>query len=239
MPEIQYGSRSITFELIRAERKTMEIAVLPDQSVLVKVPQDKRLEEILTRIRKRALWIVKQQAYFASFQNSIHEKEYVSGETFRYLGRQYLLKVIPLDENLEITLPCRECVRLRGRYLYVYTKEKNNVSRVRKLVERWYREHAEKKFNQRIEICLRLVEKYGIERPPIEIRSMKNRWGSFTASGKVLLNPRLIEWPAYCIDYVILHELCHLKYAAHNKQFYQLLHTVLPDWQEIKRRLEG
>lgn len=238
MPEIQYGSKTIHFELTFAERKTLEIAVLPDQSVFVKAPNGKPLDEVLQRVQKRARWILKQQAYFASFPQTTAEKEYVSGETFRYLGKQYLLKVIPLNSDSENRLPGKECVKMVGRYIRVYTWEKDNPSRVKRLLDAWYRDHAEKKFQERIEVCTQVVEKYGIKRLAVEIRAMKNRWGSFTPSGKVLLNPRLIECPTYCIDYVILHEFCHLKYPNHSKEFYRLLQTVLPEWQEIKKRLE-
>ncbi|NIR47558.1 M48 family metallopeptidase [candidate division KSB1 bacterium] len=237
MPEIQYGNKTITFELSFAERKTLEIAVLPDQTVFVKAPNGKPLDKVLQRVQNRARWILKQQAYFASFPNSEPSKEYVSGETFRYLGKQYLLKVIALNSDLNGELSGKECVKMIGGTIRVYTKAKD-FPHVKDLMDRWYRAHAERKFAKRIDICSQMMQKYGIKRPPVEIRVMKNRWGSFTSSGKVLLNPRLIEWPTYCIDYVILHELCHLKYPHHSKAFYQLLNTVLPEWREIKSRLE-
>lgn len=238
MYKIQYGYNTIKFDISFSERKTLEIAVLPDQSVFVKAPEGKRLEEVLQRVQKRARWIVKQQSYFASVNNSFPSKEYVSGETFRYLGRQYRLKIIALNSHFDETIPSKECVRMIGRYIRVYTKQKDNSSHVKRLLDRWYRAHAERKFEERIDLCSQVMQKYDVKRPSVEIRVMKNRWGSFTPSGKVLLNPRLIEWPTYCIDYVILHEMCHLKYPNHSKQFYQLLETVLPEWEEIKRRLE-
>jgi predicted metal-dependent hydrolase len=236
--QIQYGNKIIKFDISFAERKTLEIAVLPDQSVFVKAPAGKRLEEVLRRVQKRARWIVKQQSYFASVTHSFPPKEYVSGETFRYLGKQYRLKVMPLNSHFDEETPTRECVKMIGRYIRVYTNRKDDSSHVKNLLDRWYRAHAERKFEERIDLCSQVMQKYGIKRPQVKIRVMKNRWGSFTPSGKVLLNLRLIEWPTYCIDYVILHELCHLKFPNHGKEFYRLLKTVLPEWEEIKKRLE-
>ncbi len=235
MYEIQYGSKKITFELVFAERKTLEISVLPDQSVFVKAPRGKPLEEVLSRVQKRARWILKQKLYFSSFQSAAPQKEYVSGETFHYLGRQYRLKVIQLNPNGEAA--CNEDVKLQGKYFNIYTVSKHDRRKVKNLLDGWYRKHADQKLNQRLDICTRIMQKYGIERPLMEIRIMKNRWGSFTPSGKILLNPKLIEWPTYCIDYVILHELCHLKHPNHSKDFYRLLSAVLPEWREIKSRL--
>ena len=240
MPEIRYGNQTLQFEVRFTERKTLEISVLPDQSVQVKAPRGKSLVEVTQRVKRRAGWIVKQQAYFAQYSQAAPAKAYVSGETFRYLGRQYRLKVIDLSETAASPegAQTQETVKLSGRYFQVYTRQKDNPDHTRQLLEKWYRAHATAKFTERLEQCARVMQKYGIERPPLEIRAMKNRWGSCTPSGKILLNPRLIETPTYCIDYVILHELCHLKHPHHGKAFYELLSLVLPEWERVKGRLE-
>ncbi len=120
----------------------------------------------------------------------------------------------------------------------MYVKTKNNTERIKQLLEGWYKEQAKKKFKQRLALCGKKLEKYGITTPNISIRKMSKRWGSCSKHGKVILNVQLIKAPSHCIDYVIMHELCHLKYYNHSKAFYKLLNLVLPDWQLRKKRLE-
>ena len=85
---------------------------------------------------------------------------------------------------------------------------------------------------------MKSLGKYGIQLPEWGILKMKKRWGSCSPKGKILLNPELIKAPTVCIDYVIMHELCHLKHSLHDKRFFNLLATVLPDWQKRKSALE-
>lgn len=155
-----------------------------------------------------------------------------AGKTHRYLGRQYRLKVDQINQFEN------ESVKLLGRFLTIRTHRKVDNRHTKELLDEWYRAHAKQKFNERFELCMGNLQKYNIFRPELQLRQMKKRWGSYTPSGKVLLNPQLIKHPIYCIDYVIIHELCHTKYPHHNKKFYQLLNKVLPDWQKRKHKLE-
>jgi predicted metal-dependent hydrolase len=229
---IEYGSRSIEFNLTYSDRKTLEIAVYPDQVVWVTAPLDASINDIEKKVLKRARWIVKQKRYFDRFEQKNDDFEYISGETHRYLGRQYRLKVIGIDPSE------KETVKLKGKFLCVRTRDKENIGHTKKLLERWYKKHAVNKFNERFEFCLQHLKRYNIPSPVLKLYSMEKRWGSYTASGKVLLNPKLINHPVYCIDYVIIHELCHTQYPHHDNEFYQFLNTVLPDWQKRKHKLE-
>ena len=82
------------------------------------------------------------------------------------------------------------------------------------------------------------MQMYDVKQPSLQLYRMDKRWGSYTPAGKVLLNPELVKHPVYCIDYVIIHELCHIKHPNHSKNFYDLLNKVLPDWQKRKHKLE-
>jgi predicted metal-dependent hydrolase len=229
---VAYGTREISFTITYSDRKTLEIAVFPDQTVWVTAPEDASLDEIKQRVVKRAKWVVKQKRYFERFDSPNGDFEYISGETHRYLGRQYRLKVIQIDSD------DRESVKLKGPFFRIHTHRKQNNRHTKELLDQWYRGHATKKFNERFDLCLKNLRKYNISRPKLKLRSMEKRWGSYTPSDKVFLNPSLVKHPTYCIDYVIIHELCHTKYPHHDKKFYQLLNTVLPDWQKRKHKLE-
>ena len=226
---IQFGKEKIVFILSFENRKRLSITVHPDKSITAKAPLGKTVDAVLERIKKRASWIIKQKQYFERFQPLPPEKQYVSGETFLYLGRQYRLKVRK-DKQ--------ETVKLIGRYLNVYTKDTGNKKRIKYLVDSWYLEHGKIIIMRHFEQCFESIKRISISYPKIRFRRMKNRWGSFGKTGTITLNTELINAPLYCIDYVIVHELCHLKYPNHGKKFFQLLTRLMPDWKQRKKRLE-
>ena len=139
--------------------------------------------------------------------------------------------VIQIDEDVS------ERVKLKGPYFRIYSHQKGDREHVKAQLDEWYRAHAEDKFAERLEEASKVMRKYGVEKPPMRVRRMKKRWGSCTSRGHILLNLDLIRAPRLCIDYVIAHELCHLKYPNHGTEFYNLLSRVMPDWKEIKARL--
>lgn len=229
---VEYGERKIHFDVEPASRKTLGISVYPDGAVEVRAPEEASPDAVRAKVRKRVRWIVKQQRDFASFVRAEPPKEYISGETHRYLGRQYRLKIVAVDRRAD------ENVRLVGGYFCVHTTHPENSAHTRRLLGGWYRERAETYLRLRFEAAYAIMAKYGIERPEFSLRLMPRRWGSCTPAQKVLLNPWLILAPTYAIDYVILHELCHLKYPHHGPAFYALVELVLPDWERRKQRLE-
>jgi predicted metal-dependent hydrolase len=128
-----------------------------------------------------------------------------------------------------------EIVKHTGRNIEVRTSETNNVE---KLLETWYLEKSKIWFHK---ITLPLIEhfkKYQVTPSKIEIRKMQNRWGSCSTKGNILLNPELIKAPKACIEYVIVHELCHLVHRDHTKAFFDLQQKEFPDWRKWKNKLE-
>jgi predicted metal-dependent hydrolase len=226
--EVKFGNRGIVFVMKRTARRTLAITVKPDASVVVTAPRGVGIEAVRARVRKRAMWIRRQQEYFSRFLPKLPPRRYVSGETHRYLGRQYRLKVVEGPG---------EAAKLRGKFIEVETGRKGDTGRVRRLVEAWYALHARLRFARCLGECLaRFHGRAGA--PELRLRRMPKRWGSWTPRGVVYLNPELVLAPASCIDYVVTHELCHLAHAAHGSAFYALLRRVMPDWEERKDRLE-
>ena len=227
--ELQYGPENLPFMLTYADRKRLSISVHPDLKITVVAPIGKTLDQVLSRLKRRAPWIIKQRYYFKQFHPLLPERKYVSGETHYYLGRQYRLKIIKQE---------KEDVKLRGRYFRVYTPQRNNRSRVEKLMNKWYRAHAQIIFDKRFELCYDIARKFKIPRTSLRFRKMIKRWGSCANSDTITLNTELIKTPLYCIDYVIMHELCHLKIRNHCREYYRLLSLCMPDWKLRKERLE-
>lgn len=247
MNSILYGNNTISYALLRADRKTLAITVEPDMSVIVKAPLQAEDDAITRIVRKRAAWILRQQRYFTQFLPRTPARQYIGGETHLYLGRQYRLRIRILESrtdsepainNQQPVSPSHECVKLIGGYLYVYVQEPAATGRIQELLHQWYGEHAQIRLRERLEVCMQQVRGWDIPSPPLNIRRLKNRWGICSPDGTLTLNLDLIRAPRACIDYVILHEICHLRHPNHAPEFYKLLAHLLPDWQDRKQRLE-
>ena len=224
----QYGQSEIIYTVKRSDRRTLAIEVHPDLSVVVVAPKKAGAKEINEKVVKRANWIRRQLQFFDQFLPKTPPREYVSGETHHYLGRRYVLKVRKSG---------KESVKLKGGELWIHTRTKT-TKRTRQLLSGWYFHLALRRFNESIDTQLEYFKGYHIERPQLMIKRMSRRWGSCTAKGKVIINPEIIKAPSKCIDYVILHELCHLVYPYHDRKFYSLQYRLMPDWERWKGRLE-
>ena len=223
---IQYGSKIIDFRLEYSARKSLGITVTPDMEVLVKAPTDTTMELVKEKIRKKAPWIIKQQRFFLSFQPKTPQRKYISGETHLYLGRQYRLKIlIGVDES----------VKLKGKFIEVTVNEK---SRAKILLNNWYLQNARIKFEMIAAPLIDRFKKHKVEPSCIVLRDMPTRWGSCTPNGKIILNPELIKAPKGCIEYVIIHELCHLIHHDHTQKFIDLQTKEMKDWEKWKIKLE-
>jgi predicted metal-dependent hydrolase len=226
MDSIDFGSKKIDFHLTFSDRKSLGITITPDMDVIVKAPRDASIERVKEKVRKKAPWIIKQQSFFLTFHPRTPDKKYVSGETHLYLGRQYRLKVTEAKFN---------SVHFRGSYFEVQSKHKSNA---KSLLQQWYRERAKIKFAEVAEPWIQRFEKYDVKPEAIYLQEMPKRWGSCTPKGKIILNPELIKAPRPCIEYVVLHELCHLVHPNHTPAFIQLQEKVMPDWQKWKMKLD-
>ena len=222
----KFGSREINYELTYQERKTLGIRVYPDCKVRVIAPNETTEEKLKSKLREKAPWIIKQQLEFLSYHPLTPPRQFVNGETHLYLGRQYKLRIEKAATN-EVKL-------LRGRLLAL---KKDNTT-AKNLISEWYRDKASVHFEETLKKILPYFNRYNIDQPELQIRQMPTRWGSCTPKGKVILNPELIKAPKGSIEYVIIHELCHLVHHNHTRAFYDLQETIMPDWKKWKERLE-
>lgn len=227
---LAYGTASIEFQLFRRDRKTLSISVKPDLGIEVVAPFDAPLERIFEKVRKRAPWIQKQVRFFSQFQPRTPERRYLPGETHLYLGRQYKLKVVPhIQQRVKLYRGC----------VVVQSYRPKDSALTKEVVEEWYHERARIKFGERLDICRsRFPNPDEYEPSGIIIRQLKRRWGSMTADRKLILNRSLIRASVDAIDYVITHELCHIRHDHHGPEFYELFGRVMPDWEKRKIKLE-
>jgi len=228
---LRYGEREIPYALERQERRRLSITVWPDLRVEVRAPHGANDEAIERVLKRRAVWILRQQRFFAQFQPRTPARQYVGGETHLYLGRKYRLRIREAEQE-------QEAVKLSGGYLWVFTREPGNPAYVKALLDGWYLQHARERFEERLAACQATPLGKDITPPRLVIRRMEKRWGSYSRLGTLILNTDLIRAPRACIDYVIMHELCHARHPNHTPAFYKLLTLLMPDWRERKLRLE-
>lgn len=228
---LTYGGQTLSYCVQTDGSRTTKIAihVEPNGEVIVDVPEGATSEEISRAVQKRARWVFTQVEQVRARFRNVRPKEYVSGEEVLYLGRRYVLKVI--DGDLR-----RGAVKLKGNRLEVPSRTASPQS-VRASVWAWYQVKARDYFDQRLahwETKLPWVN----SRPAFRMQEMQKRWGSCTADGSIILNPHLIKAPRECIDYVILHELAHLRYHNHSPEFWQTITDADPDWRRKKTFLD-
>lgn len=223
-----YGSFVYHYDLIRQERKSLSLTVTPSLGILVKCPyaaDDQRVEIFL---RKKWFWLEKQLAFFGKYQRKLYKKEYVSGESFYYLGRQYqlIVKRGKLDKVL----------LTRGKLVVETTSKVRDGKYTKKLLDSWYKEKMDRVFSEQLSLMLKKFQYDFV--PEIVTKSMDKRWGSALSSKKIVLNHKLIQASKECIDYVLVHELCHFTYRNHSADFWKLLDKKSPHWQKAKEKLE-
>lgn len=223
---ITFGTTVISYVANYVCRKTLAIKVFPDGVVSIIAPLDTSKEQIEDKLRKRASWVLKQQRYFESFGERTPPKRFISGESHYYLGKQYILRV---------TEGKPDCVKYKGRCFEVVCSPKTKAE---ELMKEWYRERAKVKFMEIVEVVASQFKKYGVTFSNLYIQEMDSRWGSCTPKGKIILNTELIKAPKICIEYVVIHEFCHLLHSNHTNAFYNLLETEMPDWKRWKDKLE-
>jgi predicted metal-dependent hydrolase len=225
---IIWGTLEIPYRYSYARRKNLSISVHPDLSVIVSAPNGAGIEKIREFVHRRAGWIRRTWRDFEQYLPKQPQRRYIAGETHYYLGRQYRLKI---EQGNADSVKC-----LRG-FLRVTIKGEISPARTKTLLTDWYRHHAKEVFHERLMVCQQRAHREGIPLPNLQIRKMNSRWGSYSSRELVTLNLALIKTPKDCIDYVIIHELCHYKVKHHGPEYWNLLHKLMPDFEEQRKKL--
>ena len=215
---------NIAINVHRTDRlKTVSIEVSKGR-VKISVPKNLEQLKIDKILKSKSKWI-KKKLFLQSKITSFRNKEYVSGEDFLYLGRHYRLKVIMGQKyNTEF----------KDSYLKVTVKNKSNTQKIKRLIKKWYLEKAQLHLNK---MTLDLSKELGVNFHSAKVRNYNSRWGSCSSTGKIFYNWRLIMAPVKIINYVVLHELVHLKEHNHSKRFWKLLKSYYSDLDYAKQWL--
>jgi predicted metal-dependent hydrolase len=231
---IRFGTTVIPYAIERGRRlKSVAISVDPLDGVNVRAPADTPTTKLDVIVHRKARWILERQRRHEDLPPPPTPREFVSGETFRYLGRQYRLK-------LERTDDAEARVRLaEGRLIVPIASKGGTAADARDRLVAWYRERAAVRVPERVTAW---SARLGLHPSSVLIREPKKRWGSADARGNIRFNWRIIQTPTRLIDYVVAHELVHLAHADHTRDFWATLGRAMPDYEarrEALRRLGG
>tara|TARA_R110000764_G_scaffold112761_10_gene199799 strand:+ start:29631 stop:30437 length:807 start_codon:yes stop_codon:yes gene_type:complete len=229
----RYGDREFRYHLCYLQgntKATIRVHVHTNGIVQVDAPGSAQLSEIKSAVQRRARWILKHLDNIETRNRDVRPREWVSGESMLYLGRRYVLKITPNSDPQEVT--CKLIsgqLRVQGKNL--------SPGRIQKAVERWYRERAKDVFQRRLGLLIEMLP-WTKTAPPWRLLEMQTQWGSCSPEGTILMNPHLIKAPTRAVDYVLLHELCHLIEHNHSPRFYGMLDRFMPEWRAIKSQLD-
>ena len=225
---VTWGGRRLPYAIRRSPRrkKTVAVTVDPAGSVLVVAPvrlSSARLDEIVTR---KAPWIVQRLRHAEGHGPPPAPREFVSGESVRYLGRHYRLKVHPDEPG---------AARLRGGWLHVSAPAgARQAAHVRAALVSWFRRHAARRLPERVEVWR---AKSGVPPPRVVVADQRKRWGSCDHRGAIRLNWRIVQAPIRLVDYVVVHELVHLRHRGHGRDYWQAVGRVMPDYERRREEL--
>ncbi len=225
-PEYIEGNGFIA-EVIRTQRiKSADVRV-EEGAVSIVVPAALPNERINQILKDKKSWI-SNKILLHREALPVNAKEYVSGSSFSYLGRNYRLKV-----NRGHFAPVK---LIQGRLVVSVPNGREQPHMVRNALVRWYKHHAELKLQLKVE---RYAPVVGVELNGMGIKSFKSRWGSCSAKGYIDFNWKIVMAPNRIVDYVVVHELCHLKRHDHSPQFWKAVERVMPDCLDCKEWLKA
>lgn len=218
---------SIAYRLKRQQRKSLAVHILEDASVEVRAPKWLAEKEIEAFVLQRKAWIYAQQEKKQQWLNA--KPGYATGQLHPYFGQTYPLLIASAKQRH---------VEFTGKAIEMVLPKPDDKLAVKRLLKDWYRQQAQDCFEKRLS-CYFPRLPVSTKMPSLKLRTMKRRWGSCSSRGVITLNTELIKYPIEAIDYVIMHELCHLLEMNHSVAFYRLLESLCPDYKQREALLSG
>jgi len=218
----------IEFTVIYSGRRTLGISILPDTSVIVRVPYLTSHKTISRIIKQKSAWIIKHRASYLKTGNDKLNRLYVNGEAHLFRGRESVL-------NLENSV--KPYIRFNDSIIEIGLRNPEDPKSIKRMLYKGYRDESLKIFPEILNRMLIKHEKQMFRPTGLVIRSMKRRWGSCSNRGVITLSTELIKLSDLHIEYVIVHELCHLKHHNHGAMYYTLLSELFPDWKQVRKDL--
>ena len=222
----------VSVQIVRKNIKNIHLKVFRSLEVVLSVPMNVTTEWIDSFLEGHVEWIDGQITKYKKVSGNNNLSGIRSGSSTQFLGK---------DIRIYKEASLKNCVEKDEKKVCIFVKDINDEELAQRLFDEWWRTVANQVFQVEMEkLYQKIFKKYNLRQPHIVVRKMKTLWGSCTAAkGKITLNEYLLKADIRCIQYVILHELTHLMYSNHSKDFYNFLTIHMPDWKERKRQLDN
>ena len=229
--ELSQINGTVDVKIVRKNIKNVHLKVFRSLEVILSVPMQVPQEWIENFLSKRTKWIDEQITKYKLSDGTNTLDSIKNGTSVQMLGKD--MRIVFQEDS-------KNYIEVDEKRITLYLKDVTNEEFAQKMFLRWWKKAAEDVFqNELNSLYKKIFKKYQIAKPDIYVRKMKTLWGSCTPSkSKVTFNNYLFKANIRCIQYVVLHELTHLLYPNHSKQFYDFLTVHMPDWQERKKQLD-
>ncbi len=221
---------SLNYKVIFSNRRSISIILHPVKGITVRAPYRTSLKIIEKFVIQKTGWIQKTLEKYKSAKNLNEKKRFAGGEKVIFMGREYELK---------LTYAARDHITLQDNIIEMGVSDEYDPHMIRSKLNRWYMNKAREIIPDRIKEIIKKYDDCAFFPTVIRIRKMKSRWGSCSSKGRITINSELVKINADLIDYVIIHELCHLKYHNHGSEFYRLLQSLVPDYKALRKELRA
>ena len=233
MYTLNYNDRQIEYEIIRRKRKTIGITITLECKVIVSAPKNVSKEYIERLILRKANWIHQKLDILERTKSEVKEKGFVDGENLFFMGKSYIIKIRDIDGNvikIELSSDRFEI------YVGVEIKQEVRKQIIRESLEKWYRQKAKEVLAERTQYYSKIMKLYPNR---ICIKEQKTLWGSCSSKNNINYNWKLIMAPIEVLDYVVAHELAHMKHMNHSKDFWNYVEVYIPNWKERRNWLKA
>ncbi|NLL05101.1 MAG: M48 family metallopeptidase [Clostridiaceae bacterium] len=220
---IEVENKKINYTVVRSSRKTIGISISLNYGVKVTAPKkvsDKKIAEV---VNEKALWILEKLSYLENIRSEVPKLGFSDGEKLKVLGKEYTLKII------KTSLATTVFVSLSSNFLIVHLPQNIYVDvseLVKKHIVDWYKSYAKEVVSKRINFYAKIM---GVIPNNLIVKDLKSIWGSCTSKNTININWKIIMAPLEIVDYLVVHELTHIKIKNHSTHFWEMAESILPD----------
>jgi predicted metal-dependent hydrolase len=225
--EIIVNNEKIIITIEKRQRKSIKIEIKPPGIINVIIPCYARESDALFLVKNKSKWIIDKLKEVREAQKLKFERKLINGEKILYLGREYEIEIKKQDKKII-------SVNFQSNKFHILTFN-NDEEMLKKAINEWYKKQAQIKI---VEIVDHYKKYLDVEPNSVKAKKQKKRWGTCTSTGNIYINYRIIMAPEKIIDYLVVHELCHMVHMNHSKDFWGLVEKIIPDYKDRKEWLK-
>jgi len=230
----QYGGQQLEYTLVKSSRRKTSEIIVDENEITLRIPFTKSLIDAEKLMDSKIRWIIRKQNEYREQIREIIKPNFLQGSTLPYLGKNYEIRIInernSANDKIELG---------NDEFVIALSFKKNSLdcddSRIKLLYEDWLYHQAKSIFEQKIKRFGNIID---VSPKKFVVKNLKNRWGSLSRNNTINLNLNLIKAPHDVIDYVIIHELCHIRIKKHSHHFWDLLQKYVPNYKANIQWLE-